>query len=105
MMAANFADLMRARFVEATAEVETIEAVSAPLRAQRDDIRAQMAPLEAQERALNAQIRDAEAGLFELKNEIGGIVRALKGKTSAPGEEPPIVDAASPQTESDEGAN
>lgn len=97
--------LMRDRFKEANAEIAAIEAASAPLREQRDELRRQIAPLEAKERELNKQIKVTEDGLFELKNEVGSLVRALKGKTSAPGEEPALADTASTDRASVEGAD
>lgn len=77
-------EAMRARFVEACAERDAVIEAAQPLRDQRDAIKEQMAPLEAQERHLNTMIRAAETGLFDLQNEIGSLVRALNGKTSAP---------------------
>lgn len=81
------AQALRARFREAIAERDAIQAASEPLRNQRAALREQMAPLEEHDRRLVEQIKHTEAGLFDLQNEIGMIVRALGGNTAEPIEE------------------
>lgn len=78
---------LRARFREAVAERDAIQAASKPLRDQRTALREQIAPLEEQDRRLVEQIKHSEAGLFDLQNEIGMIVRALNGNTAEPVDE------------------
>lgn len=75
-------DLIRARFHELRAEIDTIEAASAPLRNERDAVLAQAAQIEASATPLTAKIRVAEAGLYEKKNELALLSRALDGKTA-----------------------
>lgn len=75
-------DTLKARFKEACSERDAILNKSAPLRAKRDAIIAKAREIEATARPLNQQISKAEAGLFELHNEIATISRALKGQTA-----------------------
>lgn len=72
---------LRARFAEIKVQVEAIESASAPLREKRD--RHVQKAREAEDK-MNAEIKAAEAGLFDLKQEMGMIVRALNGKTGTP---------------------
>lgn len=71
---------LRARFAELQTEIETIEAVSGPLRVSRDDL---VNAARADEELLNGQIATAEEGLLEKKQELAMIVRALNGKTGS----------------------
>ena len=73
-------DTMRKRFHELNTKREAILAVSAPLRAKRDEA---VAAYESVARPLEAQIKQAEAGLFEIDQERAMISRALRGKTGA----------------------
>jgi hypothetical protein len=75
-------DLLRARFQELRADIEAIEAVSAPLRAARDGVMAKIAPLEKEAEALASQFIAAEEGLFDKKRELARLSRALDGKTA-----------------------
>ena len=73
-------DAMRARFKANRAEREAILAKSGPLRATRDQLDQEH---RAKINGLDAEIKAAEAGLFDLDNEAGALVRALGGKTEA----------------------
>lgn len=73
---------MRARFAELQAQIAAIEAVSTPLRDQRDAIVRQAQALADTAKPLEAQIVTAEAGLYEAKNELASLSRALNGKTA-----------------------
>jgi hypothetical protein len=73
---------MRLRFHELRGQIAAIEAVSAPLRAQRDDIIRQANARAETARPLDAQILSAEAGLYEAKNELAMLSRALGGSTA-----------------------
>ena len=75
-------DTLKARFKEAVAQREAIIAKAAPLRVKRDVILAKAREIEKTADPLNEQIRKAEAGLFDLHNEIATISRALKGQTA-----------------------
>jgi uncharacterized coiled-coil DUF342 family protein len=74
-------EAMRARFAELQAQAEAIRAKSGPLREKRDAL---VNEAGEKERALNEKIAEAEAGLFEIDNEIALISRALGGKTGEP---------------------
>jgi vacuolar-type H+-ATPase subunit D/Vma8 len=78
----NAQDLIRARFHELREEIDAIEAVSMPLREKRDAIFAKAQAIEDTAKPLDAQILDAEAGLYEKKNELAMLSRALGGKTA-----------------------
>jgi hypothetical protein len=73
-------DTMRARFRELTAKRSEIMAVSAPLRAKRDEA---SAAYEAVARPLESQVREIEAPLYGIEQERAVIARALSGKTGA----------------------
>jgi hypothetical protein len=75
-------ETQKARFKEACAERDASLAKSTPLRTKRDTIIAKARELEKTADPLNDQIRKAEAGLFDLHNEIATISRALKGQTA-----------------------
>lgn len=79
---ANTTELLKKRFREACAERDAIHAKSGPLRVKRDAIMAKARDLEKTADPLNEQIRKAEAGLFDLHNEIATISRALNGQTA-----------------------
>ena len=81
----NAQDLMRARFAELREQIAAIEAVSTPLRAQRDAIHAEAQAIAEAARPLDLQILTAEAGLYEAKNEMALLSRALGGRTAAVG--------------------
>jgi hypothetical protein len=73
---------MRARFHELGATIAAVEAVSGPLRAQRDDIVRQAQALADTTKPLELQILDAEARLYDAKNELAMLSRALGGNTA-----------------------
>lgn len=73
-------DTMRARFRELAAKRAEILAVSAPLRAKRDEA---TAVYEAVVRPIEAQVKQIEAPLFAIDQERAVIARALSGKTGA----------------------
>jgi len=73
-------DNMRRQFHELGAKRDAILAQSGPLRDQRDAL---IAEHTAAVQAIDAQIKAAEAGLFDIDNERGMLVRALKGRTGA----------------------
>jgi hypothetical protein len=74
---------MRLRFAELREQIAAIEAVSAPLRAKRDAIHARAQALADTARPLDAQILAAEAGLYQARNELAMLARALGGNTAA----------------------
>jgi len=69
---------MRARFHELRAQIKDIESKSAPFRQEHDRVAQTM---EAKCKELAAKFKAIEAPLFDLKNEMGMIARALGGKT------------------------
>jgi len=71
-------DNMRKRFHENRDQRDAILAESVPLREERDRLIHQNKDKIDE---LNAKIKEIEAPLFDLDNEAGGLVRALKGKT------------------------
>ena len=73
-------DTMRARFHELTVKRADVLAVSAPLRAKRDEA---TAAYEAVVRPIEAQVRQIEAPLYGIDQERAVIARALGGKTGA----------------------
>lgn len=75
---------LRMRFHELRRRIGEVEAVSTPIRQQRDEL---LASVRDQELALNEQIRAAEDGLFDMKQEMAMISRALGGQTGHPEEE------------------
>ena len=75
-------DKLRKRFHELRATVADIETKSAPIRQEYDRVSQTM---EMQCKKLAAQFKAIEAPLFDLKNEMGLIARALQGKTGKPG--------------------
>ena len=75
------------RFHALTDQVEAILAKSAPLREARD---AAVNVFREADKLAVAEIQKAEAGLYEIRQEIGMINRALAGKTGErPGAESP----------------
>lgn len=82
MTMAMTTDLLKQRFREACAERDAIHAKSGPLRVKRDAIMAKAREVEKTAVPVNEQIEKAEAGLFELQNEIATISRALNGQTA-----------------------
>ena len=75
---------MQARFHELGAAREAILAQSGPANAVREAIRERIGELERMAAALTVEIKRIEAPLFDIDNERGGLVRALKGKTGEP---------------------
>lgn len=69
---------MRKRFHFLREAVARIEEQSAPVRAERDALVNQSA---AEIAALEAQYKELEAPLFDMKMEMGDLVRLLKGST------------------------
>ena len=82
----NAQDLMRLRFAELRDQIAAIEAVSTPLRQKRDAIHANAQAIADTVAPLDAQILTAEAGLYEAKNEMAMLSRALGGNTALGGE-------------------
>lgn len=76
---------MRARFAELREKIAAIEAVSTPLRAERDTIIAKAQAIADTAKPLELQILTAEAGLYDAKNELAMLSRALGGQTAAVG--------------------
>ena len=81
----NAQDLMRLRFAELREQIKAIEAVSAPLREQRDDIIQRANAIADAAKPLDLRILTAEAGLYQAKNEMAMLSRALGGQTAAAG--------------------
>ena len=79
----NAQDLMRARFTELREQIATIEAVSIPLREQRDAILAEAQVIADAAKPYDIKILSVEVGLYDAKNELAMISRALGGKTAA----------------------
>ena len=78
----NAQDLMRARFAELRDQIAAIEAVSTPLREKRDAILAKAQAIADTAKPLDVQILTAELGLYDAKNELAMLSRALNGKTA-----------------------
>jgi len=78
----NAQDLMRARFGELRDQIAAIEAVSGPLRAQRDAILAQAQAIADTAKPIELKILTAEVGLYDAKNEMAMLSRALGGNTA-----------------------
>jgi hypothetical protein len=78
----NAQDLMRARFAELREQIAAIDSISMPLRAQRDGILAKAQAIADTAKPLALQILSAEAGLYEAKNELAMLSRALGGQTA-----------------------
>ena len=59
----------------------------APLYKKRDDLKAKIAALEVEERKASDAVKkaQAEAGLFELDKELGGLAKALGGRSMPAG--------------------
>ena len=70
---------LRARFAELQAQRATITETSAPLRKQRDDI---VNKARDAEQAARKKVATAEAGLFDIDQELAMISRALRGQTA-----------------------
>lgn len=70
---------MRVRFHELRAEIEAIEAKNQPLRDKYDKMNQDFA---AKIEPIKAQLKEAEAPLFDMKNELGAICRALGWQTA-----------------------
>ena len=71
-------DSMRKEFWRLKAEVEAMEAEIAPLRAEYDKINQDF---HKKIEPIRKKLKTAEAPLFDLKNQMGMIVRALGGRT------------------------
>lgn len=69
---------LREKFAHLSAEVDAVLAASTPLREERDAIAHAAA---AQQADLNRRIEEIEAGLFEKRQQVALIARALNGKT------------------------
>lgn len=78
----NAQDLMRARFAELRDQIAAIEATSIPLREERDAIYAKAQKVADTAKPLELKILSAEVGLYEAKNELAMLSRALGGKTA-----------------------
>lgn len=74
--------LMKQKLADLQGKRAAILAVSGPLRAERDRIKNEA---KAQIDALNAKIKDAEAGLFELDQDIGKLAKASGGRSMSDG--------------------
>lgn len=84
---------MQRRFHELSDRRDQIEADAAPHRAQRDALQQQVASIERQIAPLTARIKQIEAPLYDLDNERGALVRALKGNTGPRPERAPRATA------------
>lgn len=71
-------DEMRAEFRKLREEIKALEISIAPFRDQYDKI---TQDFHKKIKPLTAKIKDMEKPLFDLKNRMGTIVRALGGKT------------------------
>jgi hypothetical protein len=74
-------DALRARFHELKAQIKDIETKSAPLRQEHDRVAQTM---DAKCRELATKFKAIEAPLYDMKCELGMIVKALGGKTGSP---------------------
>ena len=73
---------LRALFNKLEAEKAEIRARSAPMRAQRDKLLAKIQPLEAEDLELIKQMIEIERPrLAEIDNQLGGLAKAMGGKT------------------------
>lgn len=75
---------LRSRFHAAVAERNAIREKAAPFVEAYEASRKREQEIAAEQPALISAMRAAQAGLFELDNEIGRIARALDGKTGEP---------------------
>lgn len=75
-------ELMRRRFHDLRAEIESAEKAIAPLRRKRDALLPKLHAIEAEVREAAKAVREAEAPLFDKNNEIARLSRALGGKTA-----------------------
>jgi hypothetical protein len=74
-------ETMKKRFHELKAEHDKLRAKADPVRAKRDEL----AVKQAKEMAIeNAKVRKAEAGLFEIEQEMAALVRAVGGSMGEP---------------------
>lgn len=85
---------MQQRFHALGAERAAIKATSGPAVAVREAVRARINVLDRIERKLTDQIKAIEAPVFNIDNERGALVRALKGKTG----ESVTIEAQPPMT-------
>lgn len=77
-MAVFTEEALRARQAEVKAEIAEIEAVTGPMRAERDAL---VQEAEIKRRAMDEKLKEAEAPLFDLKREQAMIARALGAKS------------------------
>ena len=75
---------MRLRFAELREQIAAIELISTPLREQRDAIHAEAQAIADTAKPLDIQILTAEIELYDAKNELALLSRALGGQTAAP---------------------
>lgn len=86
---------LRIRFHELARQIKAIEETTAPIRARRDELVQSVMP---QVRALEAEYLEKEEGLFDMKQELATIARALKGQTGKDPLEEEAAGAASVST-------
>jgi uncharacterized small protein (DUF1192 family) len=84
-------DPLKKHFDAVQAEIDRIEAQTKPLREQRDALQAKLQPIEDAMRSLARRFNHIErtAGLFELKNQLGGLAKAMGGRSMSEGTEQP----------------
>ena len=71
-------ETMRARFHEAKAEKEKLEASMAPIVAERDALLAEMAPLKAKLADVDVRLKAARQPSYHLSVEMGKISKFLR---------------------------
>lgn len=71
-------ETLRARFHEAKAEKEKLEAALAPKVAERDALLAEMAPLKAKLADVDVRLKAARQPIYDLSVEMGKISKFLR---------------------------
>lgn len=81
--AARAQQQLRDTYASLEKEVAAVDAQTAPLRAERDEITAKIQPYEDKARELAKEYMriEAEAGLFDMKMQLGALAKVLGGKS------------------------
>lgn len=76
-------NFMQQHFDEIQAEIKRIESITTPLREERVALQAQIQPVENQMRGLARKYLkiEQESGLFDLKQDLARVARAMGGKS------------------------
>lgn len=81
---------LQKHFDAVDAEINRIQSLTNPLREQRDALQAKLQPIEDEMRKLARQYNHIErsAGLFQLRNQLGALARAMGGRSLGDGSSP-----------------